>query len=125
MERIFHLSEGTAHKFWCIVVEGETQTVRFGRIGTAGQTQTKTFGTPDEANASTNRLIAEKVKKGYAEVSADEAAIVAPKPLPRQKLTPWRQMLLPFDDPAPLPERTPVPPPTKPAPPPAATLERF
>ncbi len=43
--RMFHFSEGQSHKFWSIALDGAAQTVRFGRIGTAGQTQTKTLTT--------------------------------------------------------------------------------
>ncbi|MGN6385305.1 MAG: WGR domain-containing protein [Verrucomicrobiota bacterium] len=41
--------------------------LRFGRIGTAGQEQTKTFPDDSTADRELNRLIAEKVKKGYIE----------------------------------------------------------
>jgi predicted DNA-binding WGR domain protein len=123
-ERIFHFSEGAAHKFWSVVVDGATQTVRWGRIGTAGQEQTKTFDTADAAQDATVKLIAAKVKKGYAEVSAAEAARVTPKPTSRQKLAPWRQMLLPFDEQE-LPTTVIVAPPPPPAKPALATLELF
>lgn len=43
-------------------------TVRYGRIGTAGQTQTKTFSDEARATREVQKLIAEKVKKGYFEV---------------------------------------------------------
>ena len=50
MER-YELVEGSSSKFWQILVEGETLTVTFGRIGTAGQTKTKTFPGSAEAEA--------------------------------------------------------------------------
>ena len=58
---------GKSNKFWEIEVDGKSFTVRYGRIGTNGQTQTKTF--PDEARTTreAQKLIAEKVKKGYTE----------------------------------------------------------
>lgn len=63
----FEFIEGGSKKFWEIGQSGCDMTVRYGRLGTNGQTQTKTF--PDEARAAreVQKLIAEKVKKGYAE----------------------------------------------------------
>ncbi|MBS2019696.1 MAG: DUF4132 domain-containing protein [Deltaproteobacteria bacterium] len=81
--RRFELSEGTSHKFWQIELSGTSFTVTFGRIGTSGQTQTKSFDTPAKAQTEHDKLVKEKVKKGYAEVSTDghaAAAPVAPKP---------------------------------------------
>jgi predicted DNA-binding WGR domain protein len=67
--RYFEFIGGGSRKFWEISVSANAFTVRFGRIGTAGQTQSKTF--PDEARArrEAESLIAEKVRKGYAEKS--------------------------------------------------------
>lgn len=81
--RRFELSEGTSNKFWQIDLSGDSFTVTFGRIGTNGQTQTKSFDTATKAEAECEKLVKEKVKKGYAEVSTDgiaPAAPVAPKP---------------------------------------------
>lgn len=66
--RRFEFTEGGSKKFWEIGQTGGDMTVRYGRIGTNGQTQTKTF--PDEARAAreVQKLIAEKVRKGYTEV---------------------------------------------------------
>ena len=83
-ERIFHFSEGAAHKFWSVAVDEATQTVRWGRIGTTGQEQTKTFDTADAARDATTRLIAAKMKKGYIEVSAAEAARESAQVAPTQ-----------------------------------------
>lgn len=61
----FELIEGASKKFWEVSQDGSSMTVCYGRIGTTGQTQTKTF--PDEPRASREiqKLIAEKLKKGY------------------------------------------------------------
>jgi predicted DNA-binding WGR domain protein len=63
----FELVEGSSSKFWEIQLAGVEQTVRFGRIGTAGHVRTKT--SPDEraARLETDSLIREKVRKGYRE----------------------------------------------------------
>lgn len=67
MTREFHFSEGTSNKFWKITVEGPSFTVNWGRIGTGGQVQTKEFDTGAEAAQAADKLIQEKLKKGYAE----------------------------------------------------------
>lgn len=80
--RRFELSEGSSHKFWQIEVTGESFTVTYGRIGTAGQAQTKSFSDAATASAEADKLVREKVKKGYAEVggaaSASAAAAASP-----------------------------------------------
>jgi predicted DNA-binding WGR domain protein len=71
-------SEGSAHKFWKIELDGSSHTVTFGRIGTAGQSQTKEFEDDDAARKSFDKLIAEKTLKGY--VDAAGGAVASPKP---------------------------------------------
>ncbi|EMY77941.1 WGR domain protein [Leptospira weilii serovar Ranarum str. ICFT] len=57
-------------KFWNIEVSGNSFTVTYGKIGTAGQTQTKTFGSEEECAKEANELLSEKLKKGYVEGDA-------------------------------------------------------
>ena len=71
--RRFEFSEGSSNKFWEVKVEDAEQTIRFGKIGTAGQEKVKDFDSRGEAKADTKKLIAEKTGKGYVEVG------VAPK----------------------------------------------
>jgi len=77
--RLFHFQDDKSDKFWQITVEGSSHTVHFGRRGTTGQAQTKDFGSDAEAQKSAEKLIAEKVKKGYLE-EAEGAATSAPTP---------------------------------------------
>jgi predicted DNA-binding WGR domain protein len=63
--RRFELIGGGSKKFWEISQAGSSISVRFGRIGTSGQEQTKAFSDDSAAAREINRLIAEKVKKGY------------------------------------------------------------
>jgi predicted DNA-binding WGR domain protein len=67
--RRFELVSDTSRKFWEIAVENDSFTVRFGRIGTAGQSQTKTFAEAGKSKSEAEKLIAEKVKKGYVEIA--------------------------------------------------------
>ena len=72
--REFHFSEGSSDKFWAIELEGKQFTVQFGRTGTSGQTQLKEFGTEAESVKAYEKLIAEKIKKGYQEVTTGQPA---------------------------------------------------
>src|SRR5262249_29160529 len=68
--RTFEFSDGKSDKFWSIELQGKSFTVTFGRKGTKGQTQTKKF--PDAAGAQKehDKLVTEKLRKGYRETSA-------------------------------------------------------
>ena len=67
--RRFEFSEGKSNKFWEISMSGTDVTVRFGRIGTNGQTQTKSFADAAAATKHAEKLIAEKLEKGYEEIA--------------------------------------------------------
>ena len=79
-KRYFEFVEGGSRKFWEVVVEQASQTVRFGKLGTEGQEKTKEFDSPSKARSSTRKLIAEKTGKGYVEVGG------APQPHRDEKL---------------------------------------
>jgi len=70
----FEFNDGKSNKFWEITVEGDSFTVRYGRMGTDGQTSTKTYADADKARVEADKLIAKKTKKGYKEVAVDAAA---------------------------------------------------
>ncbi len=72
--REFRLQEGTSNKYWTIEWEGSGFTVQYGRIGATGQSQFKLFPTEAEAQQAHDRLIAEKLHKGYQEITPDAAA---------------------------------------------------
>ncbi|MCS6865542.1 MAG: WGR domain-containing protein [Gemmataceae bacterium] len=72
--RTFQLSDAKSHKFWNIDVQGHRFTVSFGKIGTAGQSQTKTFASAEEAQKEAEKLIREKLKKGYVETTPQPPA---------------------------------------------------
>ncbi|MEW6732976.1 MAG: WGR domain-containing protein [Acidobacteriota bacterium] len=56
---------GASHKFYEVIVDGVTVTIRFGRIGDQGQTKVSRFATHELAQAEANKKINEKLKKGY------------------------------------------------------------
>jgi predicted DNA-binding WGR domain protein len=75
--RTFELLDGGSAKFWEITRDDTAVTVRYGRIGTAGQTRTRSFDTAAAATAHADKLVAEKLAKGYAESSGPTAAPAA------------------------------------------------
>jgi predicted DNA-binding WGR domain protein len=112
----YEFQEGTTSKFWEIELAGTSFTVRWGRIGTAGQSQVKSFPSAAKAQAEHDKLVKEKLGKGYSEAGA---APIAPAPAaPRAAAVPAAPA--PVSPSAP-PAASPAPPPA--APPPAATGE--
>lgn len=65
--RLFAFMDGSSDKFWEIERKGTSVTVRFGRHGTKGQTKTKNFTSESAACKHFERLIREKLNKGYLE----------------------------------------------------------
>jgi len=71
--RTFEFSDGKSNKFWNIELSGTSFTVTYGRIGTAGQTQTKEFPSADKAKSAHDKLVAEKLGKGYVETKTGKS----------------------------------------------------
>lgn len=67
--RTFQFSDTKSHKFWNIDVSGNSFTVSYGKIGSAGQTKTKSFATAEKARQAADKLISEKIGKGYIETT--------------------------------------------------------
>jgi uncharacterized protein (TIGR02996 family) len=80
--RTFVFTDDKSNKFWHIELSGKSFTVTFGRVGTAGQTQTKTFSDAATAKKEHDKLVAEKLKKGYVETTPAAAAAPAGPPAP-------------------------------------------
>ncbi|WP_001015840.1 WGR domain-containing protein [Leptospira interrogans] len=54
-------------KFWNIETSGNSFTVTYGKTGTSGTSQTKTFETEETCIKEAQKLLSEKLKKGYIE----------------------------------------------------------
>lgn len=65
--RQFRFEQGSSRKFWRISRDGCDMTVTYGRIGSSGQSQLKVFDSPERAEREVQKLIAEKLRKGYVE----------------------------------------------------------
>ncbi|TKC59163.1 WGR domain-containing protein [Pedobacter hiemivivus] len=76
MKKHLKYIDGTSDKFWQIEVNGSEYTVTYGRNGTSGTSQTKTFTDGDECLKVAEKLLNEKVKKGYSE---NGDVVISPK----------------------------------------------
>lgn len=70
MKRYFECVQGTSSKFYEIEVVATAVNTRYGRIGSPGQTQAKSFSDPAAAMKHANKLIEQKLGKGYVEQTA-------------------------------------------------------
>lgn len=70
-KRYFEFVGGGSKKFWEITRKAASVTVRFGRIGSDGQEKTKFFRSGEDAKDEYDKLIKEKLGKGYADPTAD------------------------------------------------------
>lgn len=85
MKRSFEMVSGKSAKFWEITIEGDSHTVRYGKLGAKGTTKTKSFADAEKCTKDAEKMIASKVKKGYVEIeeqasaapAVDEAALAA------------------------------------------------
>lgn len=73
--RRFEMSDGETNYYWEIETTGSKQKVRFGTF----ELKEKVFEDDDEAVENAEKRIAEKVSKGFKEVTAAPAAAAAPK----------------------------------------------
>jgi predicted DNA-binding WGR domain protein len=70
MVRRFEFIGGSSAKFWEIEVDGAEVFVHFGRLGVSGQQQQKRFADAAAATKHAEKLIAEKIRKGYRKTAA-------------------------------------------------------
>lgn len=66
--------DSTSNKFWNIELAGNSHTVTYGRAGTDGQSKTKSFADEGAARKDFDKLIAEKLKKGYVDANSAMAS---------------------------------------------------
>ncbi|WP_061246701.1 WGR domain-containing protein [Leptospira noguchii] len=67
MNHYLTFKDGTSDKFWNIEVSGNSFTVTYGKTGTSGTSQTKTFDNEEKCLKEAQKLLSEKLKKGYIE----------------------------------------------------------
>ena len=76
-KRYFEFKDEKSAKFWEVSFDGGAVTVSYGKIGAAGQSQIKEFADVGSASKHANKLVAEKVGKGYVELGSS----TPPEPL--------------------------------------------
>ncbi|MBA3397522.1 MAG: WGR domain-containing protein [Deltaproteobacteria bacterium] len=81
----FELSEGSSNKFWEINLAGKSFTTTYGKIGATGQTTIKKFSSDADAQKEYEKLVAEKLKKGYQQAGGKPAKAATAKPAPGAK----------------------------------------
>lgn len=67
MKKHLKYIDGASDKFWQIETVAKQFTVTYGKNGTSGVSQTKSFATEEECLKNAEKLLAEKIKKGYSE----------------------------------------------------------
>lgn len=67
MKKHLKYIDGTSDKFWQIEVTNNSFTVTYGKNGTSGVSQIKSFDTNEACLKAAEKLLAEKIKKGYSE----------------------------------------------------------
>ena len=95
------LEDAGTQKFWHIEIRGCTRTLRYGSVGKKGQVRTREFDTMEEAEKSFEKLVAEKLAKGYRrmDVSAEQTDDKArPEDSGEHKLAPSREFDLLTND---------------------------
>ena len=75
--RRFEYRDQKSAKFWAIDLQGSSFQVTFGKLGKTGQTLLKEYADEATAQKEHDRLVAEKMRKGYVEVGTP-----APPPTP-------------------------------------------
>ncbi|WP_281321833.1 DUF6493 family protein [Flavobacterium aestivum] len=78
MKKSLKYIDGNSDKFWEIEVAGLDYTVTYGKNGTSGTSQTKSFTTNEECLKMAEKMLTEKIKKGYSE-NGEVDAISKPK----------------------------------------------
>lgn len=67
MEKHLKYVDGTSDKFWQIKTNGSQFTVTYGKNGTSGTAQTKSFDSDEKCLKEAEKLLNEKIKKGYSD----------------------------------------------------------
>lgn len=63
--------EGDSAKFWEAEIDGLVVAVRWGKLGTTGQTKTKSFDSIEAALQAADKMVSDKIKKGYVAGDSD------------------------------------------------------
>ncbi|SEW34543.1 WGR domain-containing protein, predicted DNA-binding domain in MolR [Chitinophaga sp. YR573] len=71
MKQYFEFQEDASSKFWEITLENNIVKTRYGKIGTEGKSTEKEFSDAAAASKEYDKLVKEKTKKGYQEITQE------------------------------------------------------
>lgn len=66
--RMFECVNDKSCKFWEVWLSGSSLFTRYGKIGVDGQVTEKNYDSKDTASQEADKIIKQKIKKGYVEV---------------------------------------------------------
>jgi len=72
MKKYLEYEDAKSSKFWEIILEGNSFTIRYGKIGANGSSKTKEFDTEEKAKKEFDKLVKQKIRKGYSEAKSPE-----------------------------------------------------
>lgn len=85
MKRTFLNQEGESNKLWTVEVSGSSYTVTFGKVGAKARENTKQFPDENSCIKEVEKLIVDKQRNGYKELSAGQA-------IPEKTVSAYRPM---------------------------------
>ena len=72
MRQQLFFQDATSNKFWTAETDGTNQIISFGAVGTQGRRSEKQFASTEACLADTEKLIKQKIKKGYIKLAENE-----------------------------------------------------
>lgn len=79
--RRFFFDDGQLRKYWYIHLKGKSHTTHYARFGGRPGETTKTFDSVEQAVRSAEKLVRQKLKKGYLEIVPEALSISRPADL--------------------------------------------
>ena len=72
MRQQLFFQDATSNKFWTAEADGTNQIISFGAVGTQGRRSEKQFASAEACLTDTEKLIQQKIKKGYRKLAENE-----------------------------------------------------
>ncbi|MFD2717155.1 DUF4240 domain-containing protein [Hymenobacter monticola] len=79
MRQQLFFQDATSNKFWTAEAEGTKQIISSGAVGTQGRRSEKQFASAEACLSDTEKLIKQKIKKGYTKLAENE--VIPAKPV--------------------------------------------
>ncbi|MGI4886869.1 MAG: WGR domain-containing protein [Janthinobacterium lividum] len=72
MRQQLFFQDATSNKFWTAEADGTNQIITFGAVSAKGRRSEKQFASAEACVADTEKLIQQKIKKGYTKLAENE-----------------------------------------------------